>query len=283
MHHEKRPAKPRAATSCPGSTQSWATRAQRYSSTRASKPRYIQAPRRHRKGKPPTHLARPTAPAGSARPRAGPTLPQLRHRARSTKHPPGRRAAQLRSATVRRPQKLHGAPRAEATANAAIPAPTQTRHTSTAETQSDTTTAPRRAQRQRGHPTPKHKKRPQSVHKEPKIKRKKQRRRSAPRRHRPRRCPTRRNHTTDCAAPAGARTRARRRRGATPGGADAAQHSKSRIWRPLAAASVCGSRATYCGGLACHGGPRVGPHTLTPCRSTPYRRCRGRHSSRGQD
>ena len=110
MHHEKRPAKPRAATSCPGSTQSWATRAQRYSSTRASKPRYIQAPRRHRKGKPPTHLARPTAPAGSARPRAGPTLPQLRDRARPTKHPPGRSAEQQRSATVRGPQELHGAP-----------------------------------------------------------------------------------------------------------------------------------------------------------------------------
>ena len=45
---------------------------------------------------------------------------------------------------------------------------------------------------------------------------------------------TRRNHTTDCAPPQAAHGHARRR-GATPGGADAAQHSKSRIWRPLAA------------------------------------------------
>ena len=119
---------PRAAILCRGSTQSWATRAQRYSSTRASKPRYIQAPRRHRKGKPPTHLARPTAPAGSARPRADPTLPQLRHRARSTKHLPGRRAAQLyteRDGTT--PAKTsRGA--AEATANAAAPAPRHDTH-----------------------------------------------------------------------------------------------------------------------------------------------------------
>ena len=37
-----------------------------------------------------------------------------------------------------------------------------------------------------------------------------------------------------------------------------------RVWRPLAAALVCGSRAIT-GGLACHGGPHVGPHTLASC------------------
>jgi len=56
----------------------------------------------------------------------------------------------------------------------------------------------------------------------------------------------------------------------------------SRIWRPLAAALACGSWA-FTGGLACHGGPHVGPHTLTPCWRKPYRGCRGRRSSRGQE
>ena len=56
----------------------------------------------------------------------------------------------------------------------------------------------------------------------------------------------------------------------------------SRIWRPLAAALACGSWA-FTGGLACHGGPHVGPHTLTACWRKPYRGCRGRRSSRGRD
>ena len=53
-------------------------------------------------------------------------------------------------------------------------------------------------------------------------------------------------------------------------------------WRPLAAALACGSW-TFTGGLACHGGPHVGPHTLTACWRKPYRGCRGRRSSRGRD
>jgi hypothetical protein len=56
----------------------------------------------------------------------------------------------------------------------------------------------------------------------------------------------------------------------------------SRIWRPLAAALVCGSWA-FTGGLACHGGPHVGPHTLTACWRKPYRGRRGRRSSRGRE
>ena len=75
MHHEK-------ACNAQGRnfmpwvhTQLWATRAHSAGITVPNQD--IQAPRRHRKGKPPTHL------------------PQLRHRARSTKHLPGRRAAQL--------------------------------------------------------------------------------------------------------------------------------------------------------------------------------------------
>ena len=39
----------------------------------------------------------------------------------------------------------------------------------------------------------------------------------------------------------------------------------------------------FTGGLACHGGPHVGPHTLTACWRKPYRGCRGRRSSRGRD
>ena len=70
----------------------------------------IQAPRRHREGETPAHMARPATPARSARACAGPPLPQLRDRARAAEHPPGRRAAQPRGATVRGPQKLRGAP-----------------------------------------------------------------------------------------------------------------------------------------------------------------------------
>jgi len=73
---------------------------------------------------------------------------------------------------------------------------------------------------------------------------------------------TRRNHTTDCAPPQAAHGHARRR-GATPGGADAAQHSKSRIWRPLAAASVYGSRATHWGPRVSWG-PTCGPSHIDP-------------------
>jgi len=151
----------------------------------------------------------------------------------------------------------------------------QTRHTSTAETHSDTTTAPRRTRRQRGHPTP---------NKEPQRKRKKQRRRSARAAEAPPqavpnaaqplptvRRPRRRTDTRAAEAPPQVAPTRRNTQNLGYGG------------RWQRAASVYGSRATHCGGLACHRGPRVGPHTLTPCRSTPYRRCRGRRSPRGQD
>jgi len=50
-------------------------------------------------------------------------------------------------------------------------------------------------------------------------------------------------------------------------------------WQPL----WCVDPGRHTEGLACHGGPRVSPHTLASCRSTPYRGCRGRRSPRGQD
>ena len=183
-------------------------------------------------------------------------------------YPAAAQRSYIRSATVRRPQKPHGAPlKRPPTPPPPPPAPRHNthrppRHTATLQRNNHRAAPDTTATR------PPYAKKQKRDHKEPQRKRKNSEAAPTQRACRggtapPQAVPTtRRNHTTDCAPPQAAHGHARRR-GATPGGADAAQHSKSRIWRPLAAASVYGSRATHWGPRVSWG-PTCGPSHIDP-------------------